>query len=181
MARTRVTIRAPRPEDEAEFLRSVRRSRRLLRPWASPPATRRSFRAYLAQNRRNSNRAYLVCIRGTGEIAGAVNLSEIVRGCFKSAYMGYHAFLPHEGEGYMTEGMGLVIARAFGRLALHRLEANIQPKNTASIALVRRLGFRKEGLSRRYLRIASRWRDHERWAILAEEWKFRRETPLPRP
>jgi ribosomal-protein-alanine N-acetyltransferase len=69
----------------------------------------------------------------------------------------------------MTEGMRLVIGRAFGTLRLHRLEANIQPANAASIALVRRLGFRKEGLSRRYLKIGGRWRDHERWAILAEE------------
>jgi ribosomal-protein-alanine N-acetyltransferase len=64
-----------------------------------------------------------------------------------------------------------VIARAFRTLRLHRLEANIQPGNLASIALVRRLGFRREGLSRRYLKIGGRWRDHERWAILAEEWK----------
>jgi ribosomal-protein-alanine N-acetyltransferase len=173
MGRTRVFLRAPRLEDEAEFLRSVRRSRRLLRPWAGPPASRRGFRAYLARNRSDSNRGYLVCIRATREIAGVVNLSEIVRGCFKSAYLGYHAFLPHAGQGYMAEGMRLVVARAFGRLSLHRLEANIQPRNAASIALVRRLGFRKEGLSRRYLKIGGRWRDHERWAILVEDWRGR--------
>ena len=167
--RPRVLIRAPRVEDQAEFLRSARRSGRLLRPWASPPASPRAFRAYLARCRRDSFRGFLVCVRATGEIAGVVNLSEIVRGCFRSAYLGYHAFLPHAGQGYMTEGMGLVIARAFGRLRLHRLEANIQPGNTSSIRLVRRLGFRREGLSRRYLKIAGRWRDHERWALLAEE------------
>ncbi len=169
MKQPRVTVRAPRAEDEAEFLRAVRRSRRLLRPWASPPASRRAFRAYLAQCRLDSFRGFLVCVRATGEIAGVVNLSEIVRGCFRSAYMGYHAFLPHAGQGYMTEGMRLVIARAFGKLALHRLEANIQPGNAASVALVRRLGFRKEGFSRRYLKLGGRWRDHERWALLADD------------
>ncbi len=61
--------------------------------------------------------------------------------------------------------------RAFGELGLHRLEANIQPDNAASIALVRKPGFRLEGYSPRYLKIAGRWRDHERWAILAEEWR----------
>jgi ribosomal-protein-alanine N-acetyltransferase len=117
------------------------------------------------------NASFLVCLRSTNEIAGIVSLSEIVRGNFRSAYLGYYAFTPHARSGYMTEGLGLVVTRAFRRLGLHRLEANIQPGNRASIALVRRLGFRKEGLSPRYLKIGGRWRDHERWAILAEEWR----------
>jgi ribosomal-protein-alanine N-acetyltransferase len=69
----------------------------------------------------------------------------------------------------MSAGLDLVVERAFGELGLHRLEANIQPKNRRSIELVRRAGFRCEGLSRRYLQIAGRWRDHERWALTVEE------------
>jgi ribosomal-protein-alanine N-acetyltransferase len=69
----------------------------------------------------------------------------------------------------MTEGMRLLFRYAFGDLKLHRLEANIQPENRASIALARRTGFRREGFSPRYLKIGGRWRDHERWAILAED------------
>jgi ribosomal-protein-alanine N-acetyltransferase len=65
-----------------------------------------------------------------------------------------------------------------GSCVLHRLEANIQPGNRASLRLVRRLGFKREGYSRRYLKIRGRWCDHERWAILAEEW--RRSRPEPR-
>jgi ribosomal-protein-alanine N-acetyltransferase len=68
----------------------------------------------------------------------------------------------------MGEALQQVIRIAFGRLGLHRLEANIQPNNEASIALVRACGFRKEGFSPRYLKIRGRWRDHERWAILAD-------------
>jgi ribosomal-protein-alanine N-acetyltransferase len=88
----------------------------------------------------------------------------------QSGYLGYYAFAPHQRQGLMTEGLALVIDDAFRRLRLHRLEANIQPGNAASLRLVRRLGFRREGYSRRYLAIRGRWRDHERWAILAEEW-----------
>ena len=164
-------IRPPRAQDQEEFLTCVRRSRRLHRPWVSPPSTPKAFQAFVAWTRRPSQAGFLVCLRATSEIVGVVHVSEIVRGCFQSAYLGYCVFSPHARRGYMTEGLGLVLTRAFREMALHRLEANIQPANRASIELVRRLGFRKEGLSPRYLKIAGRWQDHERWAILAEEWR----------
>jgi ribosomal-protein-alanine N-acetyltransferase len=65
----------------------------------------------------------------------------------------------------------LILRYAFTKLKLHRVEANIQPENLASLALIKRAGFTREGYSRRYLRIGGRWRDHERWALLAEDWK----------
>ena len=102
-------------------------------------------------------------------MVGVINVSQIFRGPFRSAYLGFYAFAPHAGDGYMTEGLGLVLRHAFGPMKLHRLEANIQPANGRSIALVKRCGFRLEGFSPRYLKIGGRWRDHERWAILAEE------------
>jgi ribosomal-protein-alanine N-acetyltransferase len=67
----------------------------------------------------------------------------------------------------MTAGLKHVIRYGFRKLGLHRLEANIQPDNVASIALVRTCGFSKEGYSPRYLKIRGRWRDHERWALLS--------------
>jgi ribosomal-protein-alanine N-acetyltransferase len=73
----------------------------------------------------------------------------------------------------MTEALDLALRHAFRTLKLHRIEANIQPENAASIALVRKLAFRLEGFSPRYLKIGGRWRDHERWAILREEWEGR--------
>ena len=71
----------------------------------------------------------------------------------------------------MREGLQLVIERAFRELGLHRLEANIQPGNRRSIALVEGLDFRREGTARGFLKIGNRWRDHERWALLKEEWR----------
>ena len=168
---SRVLIRPPRVGDQEEFLACVRRSRGLHRTWVTPPDTPEAFRTYLAAKNGPRSACFLVCLRATAEIAGVVSLSEIVRGNFQSAYLGYYGFTPHAGAGIVTEGVRLVVTRAFRRLGLHRLEANIQPGNRASIALVRRLGFRKEGLSPRYLKIGGRWRDHERWAILADEWR----------
>lgn len=170
----RVIIRAPGAGDERAFLEAVGRSVRLHRPWVYPPSSQRAFRVWLERSRDATHRSYLARLRSTGELTGVINVSEIVRGQFRSAYLGYYAFEPHAGRGYMAEAMRLVIGRAFGSLRLHRLEANIQPGNLASIAMVRRLGFRREGYSPRYLKIGGRWRDHERWAILSEEWGKRR-------
>ncbi len=74
----------------------------------------------------------------------------------------------------MSEGLQLAVRCAFSTLRLHRLEANIQPGNLASVALVRRCGFVREGFSRAYLRVSGRWRDHERWALVAHDWKSAR-------
>ena len=104
---------------------------------------------------------------------GTMNLSQIFHGGFRSAYLGYYVGARYANRGYMTEALQMTLKYAFEDLKLHRLEANIQPQNIASIALVRRAGFVKEGFSRRYLKIGGRWRDHERWAILAEDWRSR--------
>jgi [ribosomal protein S5]-alanine N-acetyltransferase len=101
---------------------------------------------------------------------GVFNLSEIVRGSFHSCYASYYAYAGHAGKGYMSEGLELLLRHVFRSLRLHRVEANIQPGNAASIALVRRAGFRLEGVSPRYLKVGGRWRDHERWAITREDW-----------
>ena len=71
----------------------------------------------------------------------------------------------------MRKGLSLVLSKCFEELGLHRLEANIQPENENSKKLVQRLGFTKEGFSRKYLRVDGDWRDHERWAILKEDWQ----------
>ena len=101
---------------------------------------------------------------------------QIVRRGFQSAYLGYAVGKPFAGQGYMRDGLELVLRHAFTTLRLHRIEANIQPANASSLALAKGAGFRREGFSPRYLKIGGRWRDHERWAILAEEWRARAGT-----
>jgi ribosomal-protein-alanine N-acetyltransferase len=170
----RVLLRPPEAGDSAAFLRMVRRSRRLHRPWVYPPGDARSFRRYVARARSDPRGCgFLACLLSDGTIVGAVNLSEIVRGNFRSAYLGYYGSADHEGSGLMTEAVRLALRHAFEVLRLHRVEANIQPQNRRSIALARRCGFKKEGLSPRYLKIGGRWRDHQRWALLAESWRRR--------
>lgn len=170
-------LEKPSARRRDEFLAAVVRSRKLHGHWASPPRTTEAFDETLKRLRSKSHIGHWVCTE-SGELAGVINISEIVRGSFCSGYLGYYAFVPHNGRGYMKRGLCAVLSEAFGRHRLHRLEANIQPDNEASRCLVQRLGFRLEGFSRRYLKVAGRWRDHERWAITAEEWGARIRTGL---
>ncbi len=167
----RVFLRTPTDGDATGFLAFVRSSRRLHRPWVNPPSTRERFLAYVQRARRDDFEAFLLRRVEDDAIVGVFNLSQIFRGGFQNACLGYYGSALHEGQGYMTEGMSLLLRFAFGTLKLHRVEANIQPGNPASLALARRSGFRKEGYSPRYLKVGGRWRDHERWAITRENWR----------
>jgi [ribosomal protein S5]-alanine N-acetyltransferase len=165
--RPRVLLRPPTLSDEEEFLASMNASRRAHRPYLYPPLTPEAYRTYL--DRLDERKyGYLACRRDDGAIVGWLNVSEIVRGALQGAYLGYGGVAEFAGQGYMTEAVRLVIREAFGPLGLHRLEANIQPGNTASIALARRCGFEHEGFSPRYLKVGGRWRDHERWAVRSD-------------
>jgi ribosomal-protein-alanine N-acetyltransferase len=170
--RSRVVLRAPTLADEHEFLAHMRASRKVHRPWLYPPLTSVEFRDYLDRLAGERKLGYLACRRSDGAIAGWFNVSEIVRGGFQSAFLGYGGVAEFAGQGYMTEALQLVLRDVFVRLRLHRLEANIQPGNSASIALVERCGFEREGFSPRYLKVGGRWRDHERWAIRSETWRY---------
>jgi ribosomal-protein-alanine N-acetyltransferase len=160
--------------DEAEFLVAIRASRALLHPWVNPASTPAAFQMLLNRSRGPNLVSLLARRRDGAALVGYFNISEIVRGPFQSAYLGYGGVAGQDGQGYMTEALELVIRHAFEALKLHRLEANIQPGNGRSLALVQRCGFVREGMSERYLKVGGRWRDHERWAIRAEQWREHR-------
>lgn len=170
---SRVFLRSPIRTDRDEFISLMRASRAFHSPWATAPTDDERFVAYLADSRRTDFEAMLLCRSEDGAIIGFFNLSQIVRRGFQSAYLGYAVGKPFAGQGYMRDGLELVLRHVFTTLRLHRVEANIQPTNANSLALARGAGFRREGFSPRYLKIGGRWRDHERWAILAEEWRAR--------
>jgi ribosomal-protein-alanine N-acetyltransferase len=167
----RTFLRRPELYDEREFLARTRASRALHGHLVQPPLTRTQFARFLIRSEQPGQELHLLCRREDGAVCGVLNLSDIVRGALQVASLGYYALVPFAGQGYMTEGVQLVLRQAFRRLGLHRVEASIQPTNTASLALIRRSGFREEGFSPRYVRIAGRWRDHLRFALHADEWR----------
>ncbi|MEZ5980311.1 MAG: GNAT family N-acetyltransferase [Planctomycetota bacterium] len=171
--RSLVEIEPPAAKHRDAFLAAVARSRRLHGRWVAAPGDDASYRDWLGRARRDDYFPYLVSRRDDGALVGVVNVGSVVRGLFQSAYLGYYALAPNAGRGLMRQGLALVVDRCFGDLELHRVEANVQPENVRSSALVLGLGFRLEGYSPRYLKIAGRWRDHERYALLAEEWRRR--------
>lgn len=166
---SRIVLKKVAARDEAEFLAAVKASRGLHQDWVEVPRTVKAFRRYAAEMRTSSDIAYLVRRADNGELAGVVELQDIFMGSFCNAYVIYYAFDGHARQGLMREALQQVIQIAFSKLRLHRLEANIQPANRASRRLAKACGFRKEGLSPKFLKKGGEWRDHERWALLCDE------------
>lgn len=182
---SRLYICPPRQADAAVFLAAVRASRKLHGAWVRAPHSPASYREYVARFGARAHRdpltatnaGVLLCRIGDDALVGVFNFSEIVRGAFHSAYLGYYAFAPYAGSGRMAEGLALALEFGFRTLKLHRIEVNVQPRNARSHALVQGAGFTREGFSRRYLRIGGHWRDHVRYAMLTEDWGARRKKP----
>lgn len=171
----RVFLRRITSHDEDEFLEGVRASTGL-----NLPATPEAFQTFFARfDEGQSADGLLICLRDTGAIAGNVNINSIIRGRFQNGSLGYAAFAPYGGRGYMSEGLGLVLRHAFNTLKLHRLEAQISPDNQASIKLVKRHGFRYEGYSPDLLFINGAWHGHDRWALTNDMHGTVPKTPHP--
>jgi ribosomal-protein-alanine N-acetyltransferase len=168
----RVLLRLPRARDRAEFTALFRASRRFLAPWEPrilDPGGNERFDKLLRSRRDPASRRYLLCRREDRAVLGAVSVSNIVRGVGQSATLGVWIGAAHARQGYMREGLRLLVRHAFRDLKLHRVEANFLPANRASRALAKGAGFRREGYSPRYVKIAGRWQDHQRWALLADD------------
>ncbi len=174
----RVHLRPPERSDQKSFIAAARASRKLHAGWVQAPETPTSFLTYVDRFSGigvSARHAGLLVVNNEDDaLAGVFNFSEIVRGAFNSAFVGYYAFASFAGRGYMAEAFAIALDFAFRDLKLHRVEANVQPHNRRSLALVERLAFEREGYSRRYVKIAGRWRDHLRFAMLAEDWRVRR-------
>lgn len=165
-----VFLKKPTKSDFNVFVKSMKASKKLHRKWVTPPCTIEKYEKYLKRIRSEKNEGFFICLRSNNALVGVINCNEIIRGALQSCFLGYYATSSYSGQGYMTEGLKLLLKHAFRIMKLNRLEANIQPENTKSIELVKRCGFRLEGFSPHYLKIAGRWQDHERWAISKQDW-----------
>ncbi|HLT78854.1 MAG TPA: GNAT family protein [Ferrovibrio sp.] len=173
----RVDLRAPGIADFEAWatLRAV--SRDHLQPWeprwADDALTRDGYRRRLAWfdrlRRQDLGEAWFIHLRRSNTLLGGITLSNLRRGASQCGELGYWIGLPHTGKGYMTEALALVVAHSFGPLKLHRLEAACVPENEASQRVLRRAGFRPEGVLREYLKIDGVWRDHRLYARLASD------------
>ena len=165
----RTRIQAPEAADEKAFLAAMKDSVALHYPWVSAPKNHAGWRRYLNRLERSNEAGFLVKRIHDNAICGVINLNIITYEALCSSYISYFGVADQVEKGYMKEGLLQVIRYAFEELGLHRLEANIQPGNLASIALAQATGFQYEGFSPRYLRINDEWCDHERWAVLAHD------------
>lgn len=186
-----LVLRALRPEDQAGFVRLVTESEDVWRRWVPAGLTdvtaegqfRRELERSVRGARAGTHLRLAAFERGEGEgspeagsrvMVGLFALNEIVRGVFQSAYASWQVGASHMGRGLGTDGVRGLLDVAFDAdpegLGLHRVQANIMPSNAASLRIAEKLGFRREGLAARYLKIAGRWEDHVMLAITREEW-----------
>jgi [ribosomal protein S5]-alanine N-acetyltransferase len=154
-----------------------------LAPWESSPpgpwAEMNSVRAYLyvyrdmkRAARRGESMPFAVCLRdesGRDRLVGHLNLGNIVRRAFSSAYVGYWIDARVAGRGIIPTALALAVDHAFGPGGLHRVEINIRPENGPSRRVVEKLGFREEAYHPRYMHIDGTWRDHLGYAMTSEE------------
>jgi [ribosomal protein S5]-alanine N-acetyltransferase len=164
-----VAIKPVTRSDASDLIHANVQSRDYHTPWVQPFTDMEGFENWFGQVVTGPNFSLVAREESSGNVVGVLSISQIVLGLFRSAYLGYYGMVAHSRRGLMTQALRLTTAYAFSEIGLHRLEANIQPANTASIALVRRIGFRREGFSPRYLKIGNVWCDHERWALLSED------------
>lgn len=164
-----ILIREPKLEDEDSFLAAMQDSHSLHHPWVKSPQTSEEFKEYFNRYQQDNNKSFLI-LDDSENILGVFNISEIVRGYFQNAYLGFYGVADYAGQGYMSRGLKLVLQQAFDVLELHRLEVNIQPENIQSSNLIESNHFRKEGFSPKYLRVNGKWCDHERWAMTYEDY-----------
>lgn len=177
----RLVLRVAGPRDVRALGEALARNERHLDPWTplgqNTPAARTpgvlARRISDARRTWREDRGYALVVvpRGAeGRIVGRVALNAIVRGAFHNAYLGYWMDTELCGRGLMTEAVRAAVGWAFAEVGLHRVQAAVMPRNAASLRVLEKLGFRREGLAERYLQIAGRWEDHVLFAVTREEW-----------
>ncbi|MEQ9144115.1 MAG: GNAT family protein [Parvibaculaceae bacterium] len=173
----RVYLRGPTMGDYAEWAELRARSRTFLTPWEPtwPPddltraAFRRRLRRYMRDVREDLAYPFFVFREEDDALVGGVTISNIHRGVQQSCTLGYWAGEIYAGNGYTTAAVRALVPFIFEELKLHRILAACLPENERSQAVLRKCGFRQEGIARGYLRINGAWRDHVVFALLIDD------------
>jgi len=174
-----VVLRVPQMTDCSEWIALRETSRDFLTPWEPTwPAddlTRASFRRRIkrySEDHRNDLTYSFFIFRKQGDVlVGGLTLANIRRGCAQSGSLGYWMGAPYARQGHMTAAVNAIIPFAFGTLKLHRIEAACIPANVASVRLLEKTGFKREGFARQYLCINGVWQDHWLYARLKDDPK----------
>ena len=174
-----VFIKPARRADAAELIHANCESRAYHEPWVQPFTDAEGFEDWIGRQFTGADVGLVARDVASHGIVGVVSFSQISRGSFLNAYLGYYGMVRFARQGLMTQAVHAAVRYAFEEIRLHRLEANIQPANLSSINLVRRIGFHLEGFSQRYLRIGGIWCDHERWALLSDDPAIESDRPQP--
>lgn len=176
-----LVLRPFRRADQMEWESVRQRSREWLTPWdptppdprAAPVSFGQMVRSFNRQGREGTALPWLICLKvppkGHAMIVGQLSVSSITRGAFQNGSIGYWIAADQAGRGLTPRAVALAVDYCFQVMGLHRIEINIRPENAPSLRVVQKLGLRSEGLRRRLLHIAGDWRDHESFAITAEE------------
>jgi ribosomal-protein-alanine N-acetyltransferase len=170
-------LRPPVRADERQWVEIRKISQDFLVPWeptwpsdaATPVAFNRRLKRFYAGWREGSTYAFLIVEKKDGTLLGGITLTNVRRGVVQSGSIGYWIGEPHARNGYMSEGVQLMLSFAFDTLRLHRVEAACLPSNQPSRDVLLKAGFVQEGLARRYLRINGEWRDHLTFGILRDD------------
>jgi ribosomal-protein-alanine N-acetyltransferase len=185
----RLVLRPYRPSDVRPLRTFAIENEEHLRVWSPRPRVPSAARSIVEIAKRVAAQrkawrddrgfAFAVTLRtpgarpGAGPMIGRVALNEVVRGFFQNAYLGYLIGGAWQGRGLAREAVTAAIGFALGRAGLHRVQAAIMPHNARSLALIRAVGLREEGLARGYLMIDGAWQDHLIFAITRDEWRAR--------
>lgn len=172
-----VYLRVPAVTDFEEWADLRAESSRYLKPWEpvwplddlTRPAFRRRIRHYHQDMRSDRAYSFFVIRREDDRLVGGLSLSNVRRGITQACTLGYWMGERFASAGYMTSGVRATLPFVFTTLGLHRLEAACLPHNAASVRLLEKVGFQREGYARRYLKIDGRWQDHLLFGLISDD------------
>ena len=166
----KIHLQVPAQVHKKTYLDFVKRNKNFHEPWVFVPSDPGYFDQYIRRMKLGGTLGVFVFCNATEELVGVINLNSIKLDPFSSATLGYYGEQEISGKGLMKEAIMLMLNHAFKNIGLNRIEASIQPQNDASLALVKACGFTYEGFSKKFLKIGNGYKDHERWAYLAEDF-----------